>query len=64
MKRADNLWEEIVSFENLHNAFYQVLKGKRAKPIAGNCSTRFSETVLLSPLLAIADIRNSLNNSG
>ncbi len=36
MKRADNLWEEIVSFENLHNAFYQVLKGKRAKPIAGN----------------------------
>ncbi len=36
MKRAGNLWDKVTSFENLHRAFYQVLRGKRRSP--GACA--------------------------
>lgn len=36
MKRVGHLWERLVSFENLHQAFYQVLKGKRGQVQAGD----------------------------
>ena len=36
MKRAANLWPELVSFENLHSAAYQVLRGKRGQARAGD----------------------------
>ena len=36
MRRSGNLWEQVTSFENLHRAFYQVLRGKRGKPRAGD----------------------------
>ena len=35
MKRVDDLWPQLVSFENLHCAAYQVLRGKRGQPRAG-----------------------------
>ena len=35
MKRVDGLWPQLVSFENLHSAAYQVLRGKRGQPRAG-----------------------------
>jgi len=36
MQRTGNLWSHVTSFENLHRAFYQVLRGKRGKPGAGD----------------------------
>jgi len=35
MKRKGNLWNRLVSFENLHQAAYQVLRGKRGQVRAG-----------------------------
>lgn len=35
MKRENNLFEKVITFDNLHHSFYQVLKGKRDK-IAAN----------------------------
>jgi len=36
MKRAVNLWPALCSFENLHSAAYQVLRGKRGQVRAGD----------------------------
>jgi len=36
MKRFGGLWSRVVSFENLHRAAYQVLRGKRSKEQAGD----------------------------
>jgi len=35
MKRSGGLWPQVVSFENLHRAAYQVLRGKRGQIQAG-----------------------------
>ncbi len=32
MKRHGNLWDTLVSFENLHQAYQQAIKGKRSRP--------------------------------
>ena len=36
MRRAGGLWEQLLSFENLHRAAYQVLRGKRRRAAAGD----------------------------
>lgn len=35
MKRIGNIWGDIIAFENLHRAAYQVLRGKRGQVQAG-----------------------------
>ena len=35
MKRIGNIWADIIAFENLHRAAYQVLRGKRGQVQAG-----------------------------
>ena len=36
MKRVGDLWEKVVSFENLYRSAYQVFRGKRGKAHAGD----------------------------
>jgi len=45
MKREGNLWDELISYENIHKAYREVLRGKRNNPRMGEFFINLEENL-------------------